>query len=177
MADMRTSDKKNIARIQGFEADWKKLTRGVRDGKISAKECLTFEIPFIESTLTLIVTRPQVAEVAKAFAGNSFLIERSGLPSLIFSIDNSGQFKVKPGNGTATKKLPGIEFSEASLFIEGILGLSSREKFMKAYVTGGIKIRGLSKFRSWGPPLLAKLLKTDRDIYLEIVSRSILDRK
>lgn len=175
MVDAYTSERLSVVtKVRRFEGRWKEVAHRLRNGGLTPGQYLDFEIPFLKSTLEKVTGLSGIAEATRNFAGVSFFLKRTGLPTLVLSIDDSGMFHVEPANeGEPPKSMPGIEFAGTDLFIEGILGLSSRESYVKAYISGGIKIYELHRFRKWAPYVLAKLLKVDRSDYQAIVHGSI----
>lgn len=165
---------KNVAvegEVRQLEDRWKILADSFRDGKIAMAQYLDFELSFIESMLKGLMHLREIRAVAKSFPRTNFFLKRASLPTLMISIDDSGVLHVGLADGI-TPAIPGIEFTDVDLYIEGILGLSSRERFLKAYVRGAIKVHQLHKFREWAPYLLSKMLKIDRNVYHAIVYRS-----
>ena len=174
MVDTCTSEQISVlTKVRNLEERWKQLAHMVENGKITPDQYLDFEIPFLKSTLRTVTSLSEVAEARKPHARASFFLRRAGLPTLMLSIDDSGIFQVEPADESRiTRPMPGIEFADTSLYIEGILGLSSRQSYMTAYVSGGIRIHELHRFRKWAPYILAKLFKIDPSVYHAIVCDS-----
>jgi hypothetical protein len=170
MGDKFTSEELVLTKVRNLEERWKELVRNHRGGSVTTDQYLRFEIPLTESILRSAANRSEMVDAAKTFAGARFFLRRASLPALVLSIDDSGIIHVESADETGIiQPMPGIEFKDPDLYIEGILGLSSREKFMRAYVSGGIELHELHRFRSWAPYVLAKLLKINRNVYHAIV--------
>ena len=163
-----SKESKLLIRVRALEQRWKGLVRDLQHGLITIEEYQLFELPFTQSLLEGLGKLPEIGTTARTFVGTSFFIKRSGLPTMVISIDDSGIFRAEPENAS-NPTMPEIEFADTNLYIEGILWLSSRERFLKAYVGGAIKVHELHRFRKWAPYVLALLLKIDRDIYQRIV--------